>query len=171
MSEHFIKLNAIENERLALIDEFAGRLEATIDRMVADRVAQAMERIPRPANPPPVPRPPVQQQRITRPVVRMATRPAPPVSPIAQPIAKLPTMPSRTPTVIPAHVQITRLPPGPNPNERRRSGPSMDCRCPGCLMKSRGPRYEYFCEDHYRRFNAEERQKYAAMWRAARAQQ
>ncbi len=106
-----------------------------------------------------------------RPVVRRVVRPLPAASPIPQPVAKLPAMPSRTPTVIPAHVQITRLPPGPNPNERRRSGPSMDCRCPGCLMKSRGPRYEYFCEDHYRRFNAEERQKYAAMWRAARQQQ
>jgi len=44
----------------------------------------------------------------------------------------------------------------------------MDCRLPGCLMRSRGPRYEYFCDEHFRLLNPEERRHYAAMWRAAR---
>ena len=59
MSQHFINLNAIENERIALIDRFSGTLEATIDRMVADRVAQAMAQLPRFTAPPPAPRAPV----------------------------------------------------------------------------------------------------------------
>ena len=35
-------------------------------------------------------------------------------------------------------------------------------------MKSRGPRYEFFCAEHYAAFNADERRKYTEMWKAGR---
>jgi hypothetical protein len=73
--------------------------------------------------------------------------------------------------VIPAGVVIKKLPPGPTPNDPKRSGPPMECRCPGCLMKSRGPRYEFFCAEHYAAFNAEERKKYTDMWKSKRGVQ
>jgi hypothetical protein len=83
------------------------------------------------------------------------------------PVIALPA--PKTATVIPADVKITKLPPGPVPRESKRTGPSMECRCPGCKVKSRGPRYDYFCADHYAAFNAEERRKYAMVWKARRA--
>jgi hypothetical protein len=71
-------------------------------------------------------------------------------------------------TVIPADFKIMKLPPGPVPRETKRSGPSMECRCPGCPTKSRGPRYDFFCADHYTAFNVDERKKYAEEWKAHR---
>jgi hypothetical protein len=92
----------------------------------------------------------------------MATPAKPP-----EPIIVLPA--PKVATVIPAGVKITRLPPGPMPRETKRTGPSMECRCPGCKTKSRGPRYDFFCADHYAAFNAEERRKYTELWKAQQA--
>jgi hypothetical protein len=73
----------------------------------------------------------------------------------------------KTPTIIPADVQITRLPPGPVPKERRTlTGPSVVCRLPGCTSKHSGPRYDLFCREHYAMLNVEERRKYKALWKA-----
>jgi hypothetical protein len=85
------------------------------------------------------------------------------------PFIALPT--PKTAAVIPAGVLIKKLPPGPTPHDPKRAGPPMECRCPGCILKSRGPRYEFFCADHYAAFNAEERKKYTEMWKNARAAQ
>lgn len=54
-------------------------------------------------------------------------------------------------------VRITRLPPGPAPGTRKRRGPPMECRAPGCTVKSKGPRFEFFCGEHFREFSPEER--------------
>jgi hypothetical protein len=172
MSQHLIALHEIESERIALIEQYTQRLEEVIERVISARVAEA-----------------VANARAQNGALHRANGHAAAVgrtdtpggtevarrpgnhSPGRRAVAILPPMPSREPTVIPAHVQITRLPPGPRPDERRRAGPPMDCRLPGCLIRSRGPRYEYFCEEHYRLLNADERRHYAAMWRAARAAQ
>ena len=176
MSRHLVAFNAIEAERIALIDRYTDLIERVIDEAVATRLAERLSRLP-PAALAPRSQPPFVPARRGRPPAgARPTAPSPRTgaaqdSPAESFVAILPTMPSRTPTPIPAHIQITRLPPGPAPSDRKRSGPPMECRLPGCLMKSRGPRYEYFCEDHYRQLNADERRKYAEQWRAARAAQ
>ena len=63
------------------------------------------------------------------------------------------------------------MPPGPTPNDPKRAGPPMECRVPGCIIKSRGPRYDFFCADHYSMLNADDRKKYTDMWKASRATQ
>ena len=175
MSQHLVAYNALEAERIALIDRYTSLIERTIDEAVAARVAEAISRRPPETRAPrPLPAAPVRRGRppaAARPPPRSSRNGAGQDSPPESFVAMLPAMPSRTPTPIPAHIQITRLPPGPAPSDRKRSGPPMECRLPGCLMKSRGPRYEYFCEDHYRQLNADERRKYAEQWRAARAAQ
>lgn len=65
--------------------------------------------------------------------------------------------------------KVTVLPPGPRPDRPKRAGPSMECRVPGCLTKSRGPRYEYFCADHFRAFNHEQRAEFTRQWKERKA--
>jgi hypothetical protein len=105
-----------------------------------------------------------------------ATAATPPASPpparaaaLAHPplVVTLP-MP-KTATVIPEGVTIKRLPPGPAPRAEKRAGPPTNCRLPGCMMKNSGPRYDFFCRDHYAQLNKEDRQRYADLWRAQRA--
>lgn len=92
------------------------------------------------------------------------TAPAPRPAPV---VVSLPA--ARAATVIPQTVAITKLPPGPTPNDPKRPGPPMECRLPGCMMKSRGPRYDFFCADHYQQLSADQRRHYADLWRQNRA--
>ncbi len=68
-----------------------------------------------------------------------------------------------------AGVVVQRLPPGPGPDRPRRPGPPMDCRFPGCTVRSKGPRYNYFCGEHYRELTTVEQKRYAEQWKLAHA--
>jgi hypothetical protein len=63
--------------------------------------------------------------------------------------------------------RVTRLPPGPRPDAPRRPGPPMGCRAPGCVRKSRGPRYEFFCAEHWGTLTRDQRQAASSQWRQA----
>ncbi len=67
-----------------------------------------------------------------------------------------------------AAVPVQRLPPGPSPRSRR-SGPPTECRLPGCSMRNKGPRYNFFCGDHYRTLSHDEQRHYAELWKQQRA--
>jgi hypothetical protein len=78
---------------------------------------------------------------------------------------------ARTATILPADVKITRLPPGPMPKERKIAAEARTrCQLPGCLERHAGPRYDFFCRDHYAQLNADERKKYRQLWRTALTQ-
>ncbi len=68
----------------------------------------------------------------------------------------------------PSDFPVHHLPPGPSPSRERRDGPSMECRYPGCTMKSKGFRYDYFCWEHYNELNKEQRAHFKKLWQAAR---
>lgn len=67
-----------------------------------------------------------------------------------------------------AEVRFRRLPPGPTPGTTRRTGPSMACRVPGCNVKSKGPRFNFFCADHSRSLSFDQQREFTAQWKAAR---
>jgi len=49
-----------------------------------------------------------------------------------------------------------------------RQGPPMECRVEGCPVKSRGPRYNYMCAEHYRDLSPTQQKDEIAKWRQRR---
>lgn len=78
---------------------------------------------------------------------------------------------SAKPSGVQGSVRMTKLPPGPAPGERKRRGPPMECRTPGCTVKSRGPRFEFFCGEHFRAFSPEERRSLAEAFKQRRLEE
>ena len=67
-----------------------------------------------------------------------------------------------------AAVAVKQLPPSPGPRTRR-GGPPRECRLPGCSMRNKGPRYNFFCGDHYKALTREEQHHYAELWKQQRS--
>jgi len=149
------------NDVASLVSEFTSRIEGLIDRTVAERLDHALAEFRSTALAPRIPQP-----RATRPqrVLRAAPRRA---VPAPRPLAELPK--PMAATVIPPSVKITRLPPGPVPRASTYSKLRAQCRLPGCLTRNSGPRFDFFCRDHYAALRREEREKYKAQWKAAHA--
>jgi len=58
----------------------------------------------------------------------------------------------------------------PAPKAATATGASRaQCRVPGCPTKNSGPRFEFFCREHYAALNSAERAKMKAAWKAAHA--
>jgi hypothetical protein len=148
-----------------LVAAFTSDLDAVIDRMVAERFVTALDefRLTVFGTAPQRTRS-VRRTHVARGTPVPVAAPPPRPLPVALPKA-------RTATVIPSHVPITRLPPGPVPKQHSYSALRSQCRLPGCLTKNSGPRFDYFCRDHYAVLNRDEREKYKAQWKAASGSQ
>lgn len=151
------------NEIESLIREFAERLEAAVRRAVAEQVrehAASLRSLP-------------ARGAKQAPTAAGARRcPVPGCGkPAAGPRNRWKCREHRDVVVAsaaPRAVKIQRLPPGPKPGEKRRSGPPMECRMAGCTAKSRGPRFNFFCAEHVKLPLNEQRLQIEA-WRANRA--
>jgi len=77
-----------------------------------------------------------------------------------RPFLAVPLPVPREATAIPEGVTIKRLPPGPMPGSRNRPLPNTRCRLPGCTVKHSGPRFDFFCRDHYAQLSPDERKRY-----------
>jgi hypothetical protein len=117
-----------------LVSRFTAQIETLIDRAVAERLDRLLGEFrssilaPEPAD-----HSPTRPARPTRLRRTAASRPS---SPAARPIVDLPK--PKQATVIPDHVQITRLPPGPVPRESTYSKLRAQCRLPGALPGTAG---------------------------------
>jgi hypothetical protein len=140
-----------------IVREFAGRIEEVVRRAVAEQVrayaAELRGRSPEPAGERMCPFPGCDAPA-AGPRNRWRCR--------AHKDAVIPDAPA------PRAVRVQRLPPGPRPGEKRRAGPPMECRAAGCTLRSRGPRFNFFCAEHYRALNAEEQRAAIASWRERR---
>lgn len=159
-----------------LVGSFTTKLEEHIDGLVKARLAELFARldvrdlVTAPASP----RRALAAPRVGRRPAAVARPSAPPLvrsQPTALPPSVIELPKPKQATVIPADFKITRLPPGPSPRQGTYSELRSRCRVPGCLEKNSGPRYDLMCRDHYAKLNAEERQKYKAMWKAAHTPQ